>query len=756
MQREESDIVQRRALYTEYFDKSTATAIIEQVPAPSAQPKRTRVKKKKQVVAPTEPVFEQKRVLVQHRPKRATTSSVPTTHSNTATSPADNKKSTQPINGKHKALTKHQKRKSGSDRSTASSKSTTPSFESRTSIRSSGSQSRIRALNFDGSITPSPVSISKPKSRGRYPASVPTKGQHQSVTPTDRYSRSSRSNTNDSKIRKSNSREGSNTFAESSTSTNGNQRPYDTKNNLANAPSTKRKTKMSYTQPEQPTDPFSYEVNQMPKGVDISDDAEQRSCCSPRKKLIWGSVICCILIAVSVVVPYLLLTGGSSGGGKGFPKLSNVKSDYVVAGITDDSCNESVPKSGTCTPVGLDETQQGGEFCNLVAKSMINTTIYGDIALINAGICQQGLLAPGITAGNIDEAIETQKLMVVQISGYDVVNVLNQALAATFGELGDNQAYPYAAGLRYRVQANLPDGDRLSTVEVNRGLRGDTWEPIDLRRFYKVITTEFLANGGMGYDAFGSVIYEWKDPLNILTVDAFYSYAMTGAADDPAWSAIPGSEYSTQYFIGENEEPKIAVVPERICHALVPGEPVGSTCTGMDVLHGGEVCNFVSWAVYDQNFGIDMVILKGDSCAGDIEEGEFVESSFDSILSGNPSLVSVDLLGSDIVALVNNGVSAVVDSSQTGNYPYAAGLRFDVGITSFPHVSNVQVLGSDGSWYPIVLTDTYKVVTISELASSSAAQDMGTTLKEEIINYAAEWRTLYKPPKDKVSTQIFE
>jgi len=487
------------------------------------------------------------------------------------------------------------------------------------------------------------------------------------------------------------------------------------------------------------------------KGISVTD-VKVQSYFLTREIIVWGCVICCVIIAVSVIVPITVLLGGSSD--IDFPQLSKANGKTVVASISTDICNESVPKSGVCTPIDMYEDRQGSELCNLVAKSMINTTVYGDIALINAGICKQNLRGPELTADSIEAAIAAESLVVIDISGVDLVNILTQAVTATFGRPSNYEAYPYAGGLRYDVSANLPPSERVSNIEVNRGLRDDVWEPIDVRRFYKVVTTELLAKGGMGYISFGNVIDDWKDPLGIKTGDAFYNYAMKNT-NNTEWSVLPNSEYSTQYFRGVDDEPIIAVVPTRLCHALIPGQPESSFCTAADVSHGGEVCNLLTWAIYDQNFGIDMVMLKGGSCAGDIEEGYFVESSFGSVLSENQPLVTVDLLGSEIVTMIEDAISSAVNNGIMGDYPYAAGLKFDVSTTVSPALSNVQVLTMSGNWIPIADAETYIVATTSDLANSLSAKDMGTTMEEEIISYAEDWKRLFKPPADKASTQTY-
>lgn len=494
--------------------------------------------------------------------------------------------------------------------------------------------------------------------------------------------------------------------------------------------------------------------DQIERSLEVpNDEVQSFRDTSSKKRMIWLSVFVFVVIAVAVSVTCALLLGGSDGGSVNFPKLSKAGNSDVVASIPSDICNEGIPKSGYCTPVGSDEVKQGGQLCNLLAKSMINTTVYGDIALINAATCRQSLFASELTAGNIKDAIVAENLVAVGISGFDLSKILTEAATASFGISGNPGAYPYAAGLRYNIEANLAPSERLSNIEARRGLRDDVWEPIDLRKFYTVITTESIANGGMGYTSFGNVINDWKDPLNVETSDAFYNYAMKNA-EDPDWSVLPNDEYSTQYFLGVDDEAKLGDVPTLICHALVPGQPESPSCTAADVVNGGEVCNLASWAIYDQNLGIDIVLLKADVCLGDIKDGYLLESKIASAVSDSFPLIIVDLLGSQIVELVESSIASSA-SGEKGYYPYAAGLRFYVNTKTSPIMNNVQVLTTGGTWVPIVGTNTYTVATTSHLENFPNAKPMSTTIKDNIINYAAEWETIYKPPPSKSSTQSY-
>ena len=497
-----------------------------------------------------------------------------------------------------------------------------------------------------------------------------------------------------------------------------------------------------------------------------------------RSKKMWWLIIMLVglvLVALAVILPcYFLLIAPSSNGNesfsKNYPKISSESPDTVIGDMPMNICSELYPGEGDCTGDDSEEVRQGGRLCNLVAKSMINTTMSGDIALINSGVCQKSLLRPDLKIGDIQNAIAANELVVVEMSGADLVNILTEAVSSSFngGPSSTPESYPYAAGLRYSVEANLMPSERITNIEINPGLRDDDiWEPINARRFYKVVTTAPLADGSMGYYSFGNVINDWKTQLNIGTTDAFYNYVKN---NEENWWSLPDNEYSTQYFIDVNEEPTLAMVPKRICHALIPGIPESSFCSAEDVVHGGEVCSLVAWGLYDQSFGVDVVLLKGDTCTGDIDNGKFGESDIDNALFSDQSLVTIDLTGSVIKSMIEEGISAVLENDTKGAYPYFAGLRFDVNTSSAPgeRASNIEISTSPGSWIPIAYTDSYKMLTTLDIAtggdpdySTISQADMSTmqnndiSLKDEFTAYVIEWGELYSLSEDKTSTQSY-
>merc|ERR1712224_858059 len=181
-----------------------------------------------------------------------------------------------------------------------------------------------------------------------------------------------------------------------------------------------------------------------------------------------------------------------------------------------------------------------------------------------------------------------------------------------------------------------------------------------------------------------------------------------------------------------------------------------------DVANGGEVCNVLAWGLYDRAFGVDLVYLRGDTCAtADIEDGNLVESDVDRAFPIDQSLDTIsNLLGSDIKLLVEEAIGDVIDNGSKGSYPYFAGLRFDVDTNAATgsRVSNTEIRSQiSGSWVPIDDTKSYTMLTTDDIIQQNDDSnnysaiilqgtdltETGMTMKDEFMEYSKEWGLLH-------------
>ena len=97
---------------------------------------------------------------------------------------------------------------------------------------------------------------------------------------------------------------------------------------------------------------------------------------------------------------------------------------------------------------------RGGGACQLVAKAFLMGEKSADIAIQNGGGCRQDLAQGEYSVGQAYEMLPYSNTMVtLEMTGQQVRDVLEDALEMVFAG-GNSGAYPYAAGLRFHVDAS--------------------------------------------------------------------------------------------------------------------------------------------------------------------------------------------------------------------------------------------------------------------------------------------------------------
>lgn len=126
-----------------------------------------------------------------------------------------------------------------------------------------------------------------------------------------------------------------------------------------------------------------------------------------------------------------------------------------------------------------------------------------DIAILNAGGARISVPIGDITVGTVYTLMPFgNSLAVLDLSGLQVMAVLEDALSNIFDDGNSDGSFPYTAGLRYTAETGLPEGNRVTSTDV---LGPQGWAPIDPAGTYRVVTVAFLARGGDGYTTFSGV-----------------------------------------------------------------------------------------------------------------------------------------------------------------------------------------------------------------------------------------------------------
>ena len=183
----------------------------------------------------------------------------------------------------------------------------------------------------------------------------------------------------------------------------------------------------------------------------------------------------------------------------------------------------------------------------------------------------------------------------------------------------------------------------------------------------------------------------------------------------------------------------VAKAETSLCLRRVPGttkdtsrSTLGDICNKADFTnqHGGDVQQLVAEAFLQQGkkyFNADISIQNGGGVRVDLPQGDITVEKIYTVLPFKNTLVQLKATGQEIKAVLEDAIDAVT-LNNTGSYPYAGGLQWDVDLTKAKgqRVSNLQVRNAQGQYQPLNLNQTYQVITINFLADG---QDFYSSFK---------------------------
>lgn len=139
------------------------------------------------------------------------------------------------------------------------------------------------------------------------------------------------------------------------------------------------------------------------------------------------------------------------------------------------------------------------------------------------------------------------ELVQFNISGADIKAVLEGVATGMAGQSQASGAYPYTAGLRWTLNMNQADGQRLSSLEVRTD--SGSYIPLNMDAEYRVVTYSFLADGQDHYDHFRTIADHRRIDVGLDQAEALMEYIRrVGDAGQPL-SRLPTEHYSTQRHI---------------------------------------------------------------------------------------------------------------------------------------------------------------------------------------------------------------
>ncbi|MFN9106033.1 MAG: 5'-nucleotidase C-terminal domain-containing protein [Betaproteobacteria bacterium] len=209
-------------------------------------------------------------------------------------------------------------------------------------------------------------------------------------------------------------------------------------------------------------------------------------------------------------------------------------------------CDITRSKFADCNTGSFTSTH-GGDMQQIVAQAFLEQgrTFGGvDIALQNAGGVRVDLDAGNVTVGNVYTVLPFRNVLVrLTMTGAEVKQTLEDAITFLLAGAGNTGTYPYAASLRFRVDLNQPANNRVSNLEVKNAQ--DAWVALNPAATYRVITNDFVADGGDGWVTLRSVTGARRENTFLDYADSFLRYTQRAGT----LRRLPASEFSTQQLI---------------------------------------------------------------------------------------------------------------------------------------------------------------------------------------------------------------
>lgn len=233
----------------------------------------------------------------------------------------------------------------------------------------------------------------------------------------------------------------------------------------------------------------------------------------------------------------------------------------IVGQATDNLCSRRVPGTqrdvnrstlGDVCNKNTHVDQHGGDIQQIIAEAFLQQgkTFFGaDISFQNGGGVREDVGLGDVTVGKIYNVLPFKNTLVrLDMTGIEVKSTLEDAIDGVIAQ-NNTGSYPYTGGLRWNVDFTKDKGQRLNQIQV-RNASGQ-YENLDLSKTYKVITIDFLANGGDYYTTLKTITGDRRLNVGLDYAEAFlkYTQGITGQMGQKKINKLATSEYSTQMFI---------------------------------------------------------------------------------------------------------------------------------------------------------------------------------------------------------------
>lgn len=229
----------------------------------------------------------------------------------------------------------------------------------------------------------------------------------------------------------------------------------------------------------------------------------------------------------------------------------------------------------------------------------------------------------------------------------------------------------------------------------------------------------------------------------------------------------------------EFSQAQVATVPERLCLRRTPGQHDRSRdgapgCAEATDASGGQVQALVAEAFLAQGQrygGADIALQNGGGVRNGIAQGAFTVGDAYLALPFKNTLVRLQLTGAELMLALEDSIDYFLSDlgANTGAYPYAAGLRWQLDLTrerGQQRFSGVEFWNGQ-AWEPLDMARDYRVITNDyiaggrdgydslALADGDRRQDTFLDYAQALVDHARDAGTLRAPPPERRSTQRF-
>ena len=181
---------------------------------------------------------------------------------------------------------------------------------------------------------------------------------------------------------------------------------------------------------------------------------------------------------------------------------------------------------------------------SVVAQAFLQSAPQADFALQNGGGVRAEIAAGQFTIADAYRLLPFANTLVeVEITGTELLTVLNQAVDYALSESGSDGAFPHGAGIQFDVNLQAPPGGRIDNIQV---WQQHAWQPLQPEQRYVMITNSFLAGGNDGWQLLKQLNEQGR------ITDTYVNYAQSFVDWLRAQGQISRPEFhSTRTFIGQ-------------------------------------------------------------------------------------------------------------------------------------------------------------------------------------------------------------